>query len=127
MKRPFVMPVAILSLALTACTHLPATSSDAPGAYYVGHYTITDPDGYSAYTAVVGPILDAHDGEILVADGDSAIVEGAPGPVTIVLKFPTRADLENWYNSPEYQEIIALRTDNADTAVTFANGFRAPR
>ncbi|MEU7841820.1 DUF1330 domain-containing protein [Micromonospora sp. NPDC049114] len=48
-----------------------------------------------------------------LAQGDVDVVEGAwPGSV-VLIEFPTRADAENWYNSPEYQAILPLRTNNA--------------
>ncbi|MGC4880517.1 DUF1330 domain-containing protein [Micromonospora sp. DT43] len=48
-----------------------------------------------------------------LAQGDVDVVEGAwPGSV-VLMEFPTRADAENWYNSPEYRAILPLRTNNA--------------
>ena len=48
-----------------------------------------------------------------LAQGEGDVVEGAwPGSV-VLIEFPTRADAENWYNSPEYQAILPLRTNNA--------------
>ena len=35
--------------------------------------------------------------------------------------------LRNWYDSPEYQAIIALRTDNTEGNMVFANEFVMPR
>jgi len=94
--------------------------------YLIANYQITNPDGYSAYIAAVGPTIISHGGKILVAGADSTAIEGNPGPVTVVLEFPTREALEGWYESPEYREIINLRTDNTEGLLVFADEFVVP-
>lgn len=95
-------------------------------AYLIANYRITDQAGYQSYVAVVGPTIVAHQGEILVAGPGSEAVEGDPGPVTVVLKFPSMEALKGWYDSAEYQAIIHLRTDHTDGFVVFANEFVMP-
>jgi uncharacterized protein (DUF1330 family) len=94
--------------------------------YLVANYQITNSEGYAAYLAAVGPTIAAHGGKIIVAGADSTPIEGDPGPVTVVLEFPTRAALEGWYESPEYREIINLRTDNTEGLLVFADEFVMP-
>ena len=94
--------------------------------YLIANYRITNPDEYQTYTAAVVPTILAHSGEILVAGPGSEAVEGDPGPVTVVLKFPSKEALRGWYDSPEYQEIIHLRTDNTEGSLVFADGFEMP-
>jgi uncharacterized protein (DUF1330 family) len=92
-------------------------------AYLIGNYDITNEDAYRPYVAAVRPMILAYGGEILVAGPGSKIVEGKPGAVTVVLKFPSMESLHNWYDSAEYQEIISLRTDNTEGGVVFADEF----
>jgi uncharacterized protein (DUF1330 family) len=94
--------------------------------YLIVNYKVTNSEGYGAYVAAVGPTIIAHGGKILVAGPDSTPVEGNPGPVTVVLEFPTREALQGWYDSPEYQEIIHLRTDNTEGSMVFADEFVMP-
>ncbi len=94
--------------------------------YLIANYRITNAEGYQAYIAAVGPTILAQGGEILVAGPGSEAVEGEPGPVTVVLKFPSKDALRAWYDSPEYQEIIHLRTDNTEGSLVFADGFVMP-
>ena len=94
--------------------------------YLIANYRITNPDGYRAYTAAVVPTIAAHSGRILVAGPGSEAVEGEPAPVTIVLEFPSKEALRGWYDSPEYQEIIHLRTDNTEGSMVFADEFTMP-
>ncbi len=94
--------------------------------YLIANYRITNPEGYQAYVAAVGPTIAAHGGELLVAGPGSELVEGDPNPVTVVVKFPSKAAVRAWYDSPEYQEIIGLRTDNTEGSVVFADEFVMP-
>ena len=41
------------------------------------------------------------------------------GAVTIVLRFSSKEAARTWYDSPEYQAIVGLRTDNTDGFVVF--------
>jgi len=82
-------------------------------AYMVFNYRITDQDAYKPYLGKVGETLQAHGAEILVADFESEAIEGNPGHVTVVLKFASKDAARGWFDSPEYQEIIGLRTDNS--------------
>ena len=36
--------------------------------------------------------------------------EGAPGSRFVVIEFPDRAAIRRFYDSPEYQEIVGIRT-----------------
>jgi uncharacterized protein (DUF1330 family) len=95
-------------------------------AYLIGNYDITNEEGYQSYIEAVVPTMLSHGGEILVAGPGSEIIEGAPGAITVVLKFPSMEALQGWYDSSEYQEIIALRTENTEGSVVFANEFVIP-
>ncbi len=94
--------------------------------YLIANYRIENPEAYQAYIAAVGPTIAAHGGEVLVAGEGSEQVEGDPQPVTVVLKFPSKAAVRAWYDSPEYQKIINLRTDNTEGSVVFADEFVMP-
>ncbi|MEJ2132307.1 MAG: DUF1330 domain-containing protein [Gammaproteobacteria bacterium] len=95
--------------------------------YVIANYDITNQDGYQSYVAAVGPTIAAHGGEILVAGPGSEAVEGDPRPITVVLKFPSKDAARAWYDSPEYQKIVKLRTDNTEGIVVFADEFVMPR
>ncbi|MFF7215162.1 DUF1330 domain-containing protein [Streptomyces sp. NPDC008238] len=48
-----------------------------------------------------------------LANGEPTVVEGAWPGLVVLLEFPDRAAAESWYDSPEYREILPLRTRNA--------------
>lgn len=88
--------------------------------YFVLNYRINDQEAYQPYLAEVMQTLIAHNAEILVADFESEKIEGDAGHVTVVLKFPSKEAANNWYHSPEYQNIIKLRTDHCDGIAVLA-------
>ena len=90
--------------------------------YFIANYTITNQAGYQEYLAAVGPILAAHGAENIVIDRDSELLEGSAGPVTVVLRFATKAAAKAWYESPEYRAIRHLRTDNTEGIGVIAEG-----
>jgi uncharacterized protein (DUF1330 family) len=92
-------------------------------AYFIVNYSITNPSGYKPYVPAVIPILQAHDAEILVADYESEALEGEPGSVTVVAKFKSKEALRAWYDCPEYQAIVHLRTDNSEGTAAIAGEF----
>jgi len=90
--------------------------------YFIANYTITNPDGYQEYPAAVGPTLTAHGAERIVVDRSSDLLEGSARQVTVVLRFATKAAAKAWYESPEYQAIKHLRTDNTEGIAVIAEG-----
>lgn len=90
-------------------------------AYMVFNYRITDQDAYKPYLGQVVDTLKAHGAEIVVADFESEAIEGDPGHVTVVLKFASKEAARGWFDSPEYQAIIGLRTDNSTGIAVLTN------
>ena len=89
-------------------------------AYLVGNLKVTNPKGFAKYRELVAQTIADHGGEYIVADVNSVAVEGNPDHLSVVLKFDNMEALQGWYDSPEYQEILALRTDNSEGIITFA-------
>jgi uncharacterized protein (DUF1330 family) len=90
--------------------------------YFIANYTITNRAGYKKYIAAVGPTLDAHGAERLVVNRASTLLEGSAAPVTIVLRFASKAAATAWYESPEYEAIKHLRTDNTEGIAAITEG-----
>jgi uncharacterized protein (DUF1330 family) len=94
--------------------------------YLIANYRITNPEGFEQYVPAALTTLAAHGVEVLVADRESEPLEGEPLSVTIVMKFASKAAARAWYDSPEYQEIVHLRTDNTEGFVVLADEFVMP-
>jgi reactive intermediate/imine deaminase len=64
------------------------------------------------YLEKVEATFQPYGGKWLVLGQHDEVLEGAwPGSV-VVMEFPDRESANAWYNSPAYQEILHLRTDN---------------
>lgn len=91
-------------------------------AYVVVDSAVHDPESFKAYAEKVGPILKAHGGKP-VANNAPESLEGDWQPSKVViLEFPDVETAKAWYNSPEYQEIIPLRTRAADDSLVLLEG-----
>lgn len=84
-------------------------------AYFIAQYTVNDPALYREYQKGAGPAVQQYDGEVVIFDVAAESVEGtSPGPQTVVLKFADTDAVKAWYNSPEYQEVVAKRLEATD-------------
>jgi uncharacterized protein (DUF1330 family) len=92
-------------------------------AYVIVSVDITDPEGYQSYLPGAGAAVQAHGGQLLSADPETAVLEGPARHMTVVLEFPDKAAAEAWYSSPEYQGVVHLRHQSADGTAVIADGF----
>jgi uncharacterized protein (DUF1330 family) len=95
-------------------------------AYVIASYIVTDPEAFAAYGPAVFPTLRAHGAEALVAGPSGDVREGEPGVHTVVLRFASKEAAQGWYDSPEYQAIIHLRTDNSRGSLVICDEFVRP-
>jgi uncharacterized protein (DUF1330 family) len=79
-------------------------------AYIYANVQVTDPTGYEAYRREVAAVVAAHGGRFLVRGGEVTVLEGAGVPQRqVILEFPDMAQLRGFYDSPEYQRLVAIR------------------
>ena len=92
-------------------------------AYLIANISVKDQDGYEEYRRQVPATIEKYGGRFIVRGGESEVLEGdwQPGRL-VVLEFPNMATLKRWYESEDYQRIIALRTDAADGDVVVVEG-----
>ena len=92
-------------------------------AYLIAEDTITEAAKFEEYRVKVGPLIAKHGGRYITKGGSHVVLEKEnavwrPGRVVIV-EFPDIAALNAWYNSLEYQPLIALRQASAkDVLIT---------
>jgi uncharacterized protein (DUF1330 family) len=78
--------------------------------FLIVNATITDQDKLNEYLAAVGPSFSGREVKILVSTNEATTLEGEPaGSRAVVLEFPDRAALLDWYHSDAYQAVIGLR------------------
>ena len=92
-------------------------------AYLIAEHKITDPIKFDGYRTKVGPMIARYGGRYLTKGGSHKMPEGGhwkPERV-VIIEFPDMDALNAWYNSSEYQPLIALRrecTSDMDMLIT---------
>lgn len=84
-------------------------------AYVVIHAAVKDAEKFKAYGAAAGPIVKAHNGELVTAGHLKSVLCGAETRERcVIIRFADVAAAEGWYNSAEYQAVIPLRDEALD-------------
>ena len=74
------------------------------------------------YLERIDETLAPYDGHFIVHGATPEQIEGDWEGSPIVIEFPDYDHLRDWYESPDYREILALRTENSDGVVIFVEG-----
>jgi uncharacterized protein (DUF1330 family) len=87
-------------------------------AYIISGSLVSDPDSMAEYRSRVGETIEKYGGKRLLRTQRIETLEGdwQPEGVT-VLEFESVERLREWYNSPEYAELKALRKGAADSTL----------
>ena len=92
------------------------------GAYVVAETHVTDPAGFMQYVQRETATLAAYRGRVLArALPDVREGAAADGVVTLIA-FASPQDANQWYNSPEYASLAALRQKAATSRVYIVSG-----
>jgi len=84
---------------------------------------IQDQQAFDEYAEKVRPILKKFRGRWVAIEPKHLTRAGAwPYVRTVIVEFPTIADAERWYDSPEYREIIPLRQRAIDANFIMVRG-----
>jgi uncharacterized protein (DUF1330 family) len=79
-------------------------------AYLIADIEVIDSAGFAEYQQKVSATIAAYGGRYLVRGGATEVIEGSWSPKrSVVLEFPSMAQLKTWYASPEYRPLIAIR------------------
>ena len=87
-------------------------------AYLIGQITIKNQDKWNAYVKGVGRSITPFGAEIIFRGRRAKVLAGDhPHDHTVVIKFADQATLQEWFNSPAYQELIPIRDEAADVVI----------
>jgi uncharacterized protein (DUF1330 family) len=96
-------------------------------AYLIVEFTVKDPDLYrETYAANAGKTAKEYGAEALansnweVLHGDGSLTSGA------LMRFPDHEAAIKWYNSPEYQQLIDVRSVAMDARFSLLDGLPSP-
>ena len=79
-------------------------------AFLIATVSIHDPETYQRYTALTPKTIADHGGKFVVRGGTIDTLEGEPlQDRLVILEFPSRQAVHDWYNSPEYQAAAKIR------------------
>ena len=96
-----------------------------PKGYIIAHVTVRNPEAYKEYVIKDTPIFDRLGGKFLVRGGQSQVVEGEAHERHVVIEFPSYEAALAAYNDPEYQDVMKIRTANADSTFILVEGHDA--
>ena len=84
--------------------------SDASPVHFIAHFTVTDGDGYHNYEKGFFPVLKPYGAKFITFDDNVTVLEGErEAGRTVIIQFPSEKVLMEWWNSPEYRELAAIR------------------
>jgi len=79
-------------------------------AYVISMMTIHDAETYAKYTDRTPPVVKKYGGKFLTRGEAYSCPEGTPyDGRLVILEFPSKADVDAWFNDPDYQEAMQFR------------------
>ena len=92
-------------------------------AYVIGDIEVTDPAAYEEYRKQVLAVVTKYGGKFIVRGGKIDAREGGWTPKRIVVvEFPSLAQAQKWYDSPEYAPLIKLRQKASNSRLVIVEG-----
>ncbi|MEX0605506.1 MAG: DUF1330 domain-containing protein [Marinobacter sp.] len=88
-------------------------------AYLVGHIRVKQPALWQKYVSGVGNSLAGHDAEVVFRGRLQKVLAGHDErDQVVIIRFADHTALDNWFDSPGYQSLIAVRDQAADVVIT---------
>jgi uncharacterized protein (DUF1330 family) len=92
-------------------------------AYVIADVEVEDADRFAEYREAAPEVLRLHGVEYLARGGEIEVLEGDWRPSRLViLAFDDLEHARRWYESPEYQELKALRKGASTTRLVAVQG-----
>ena len=108
-------------------TAAPSTTEQAaqPHGYLVANYTVNDQETYQKYMEAAGPLAPKYNAKVPIFDLNTRALEGNPKTVFGVAEFPSVAEAERFYNSPEYTAARKFRIASTEGSVLLGSSVPA--
>jgi uncharacterized protein (DUF1330 family) len=92
-------------------------------AFVIAAETVKDAAMFGEYRKHVVGTIEKFGGRVIARTGECSLLEGGwPHRRVAIIEFPSREAAEGWYNSTEYQEIIALRQNSTAGNLVIVDG-----
>lgn len=92
-------------------------------AYVVVEVTVNDPETYAEYRPLAAAAVEMYGGRYLARGGAVTPLEAGWQPQRfVIIEFPSVAQAQAWYHSPDYQPAAALRHRAAHSKMFIVEG-----
>jgi uncharacterized protein (DUF1330 family) len=119
LRLPALGAVIFGLIVLIGVSHEVAKGAETLPGLLVVDITVKDPGQFEAYGAKAGPILTGHKATLLFRATNPTAFAGTQSHKALIgFRFPSKAAIKDFYNSPDYQALIPLRTAAADVVFT---------
>ncbi|MFT3689737.1 DUF1330 domain-containing protein [Paenirhodobacter sp.] len=85
-----------------------------PGAYWIAHVTVTNPEAYGKYATAAGPAIAEHGGRFLARGARYVQLEGRDRARNVLAWFPSLEAAEACYRSAAYQAALEFAKGAAE-------------
>src|SRR5690606_40395644 len=100
----------------------PKGEHEMPKGYWIGHVTVTNPEGYKEYVAANAEPLRKYGGRFLVRGGKYETRSGTERQRHVIVEFDSFDQAKACYDSPEYQAAAKIRDANAIVDLVIVEG-----
>jgi uncharacterized protein (DUF1330 family) len=90
--------------------------------YWIAFVTVTDPDAYQGYQQHAPAAFAKYGATFLVRGGDTETLEGSIWQRHVVIEFDSKEQALACYNSSEYQEARAHRSNACNANIVIVEG-----
>lgn len=92
-------------------------------AYIIADIEVLDTAAYEEYRQRVPPTIAAYGGRYIARGGATEVLEGTWSPRRcVILEFPSVAQANAWWNSPEYQPLRVIRERTTRSSLVLTEG-----
>jgi uncharacterized protein (DUF1330 family) len=102
MKKFVVSAFTALTMMASPAAFAQTATSAQPRAYMIGSYDIKDQAVFQQYIEAASPLVTQYGGRVIVYNPNVTAIEGSSRAVIAIAEFPSLADAQRYYNSPEY-------------------------
>ena len=91
-------------------------------AFYIGQHEIDDEAAFADYLKQTIPFIEKHGGRYLTKAGTHEMLEGQRPSRVVIVEFPSKQAIKDWYNDPGYRPLVAKRHATARSVMIAVEG-----
>ena len=127
MKKAIVGALAALTIMMSSAAFAQEAADAKTPAYMIGSYDIKDQAVFEQYIAAASPLVTQYGGRVIVYNPNVTAIEGTSRSVIAIAEFPSLADAQRYYNSPEYTEARKFFTNSTEGFRIITEGAGLPQ